>query len=653
MKKISHMLMALSAIAYIAGCTPTEEKGVKISSFGYDSEDSTRFIQAAFDSGKRKLILDKQAGPWYTLPLKMRSNTELIIEPGVELVAKRGAYKDLRDYLLELPYITNVVIRGGAGSTLRMWKKDYQGPDYKHGEWRYALRIFHADNVLVEGLTIAESGGDGIGVSGKDITIRNCVMDKNHRQGMSIFSAENLLVENCIMSNTTGTPPAAGVDFEPDKKVESLKNCVMRNCQFINNDGHGIEIFLNNLRSTSDDVSITFENCRTVGNKSGAHIWAVGSKRTVDFVGGKINFINCSFESSERPGIGIESLPDKAFDVSFENCIVSNVAENAGADVAVGVTNMELGAPEGLTLKNLKIFQTATNDYNWFSYAPQGIGPLPKRNSGDITVFSPGKAPERVTIDSKWIEKNMQSMNGGKPLPKRIGMAASLNADIVDKKPGELVPLAPITHIGGLKAVFYADRPGKVRFVARQVIRVAGRKPDTQPMVITQLDKNGKRGKSWRIARPADKSKEFTFDAPAKGFYALEVGAGGTRFQLEKSSVPVAIDVTTSSQTVAALRGNPFSLWFQALPKTFTIMLEGGTYYRFAYSLEDGSGKTVAERKIVEDTHLQTVTNPKTGGMYKVNLMRSPKATYDWIDLDLFGAPGFIFLTDEKYWRMK
>ena len=97
MKKISHMLMALSAIAYIAGCTPTEEKGVKISSFGYDSEDSTRFIQAAFDSGKRKLILDKQAGPWYTLPLKMRSNTELIIEPGVELVAKRGAYKDLRD----------------------------------------------------------------------------------------------------------------------------------------------------------------------------------------------------------------------------------------------------------------------------------------------------------------------------------------------------------------------------------------------------------------------------------------------------------------------------------------------------------------------------------------------------------------------------
>ena len=126
-----------------------------------------------------------------TLPLKMRSDTELILEPGVELLAKRGEYKGLRDYLLELPYCTNVTIRGGAGSTLRMWKKDYQGPDYKHGEWRYALRIFHCRNVLVEGLTIVESGGDGIGVTGTDITIRNCVCDRNHRQGMSVFNVKN------------------------------------------------------------------------------------------------------------------------------------------------------------------------------------------------------------------------------------------------------------------------------------------------------------------------------------------------------------------------------------------------------------------------------------------------------------------------------
>ena len=199
MKISASFLAALPFAIQVSGCACIPDEGVKISSFGYDPNDSTAFIQKAFDSGARKLVLDRQSGPWVTLPLKMRSNTELIIEPGVELVAKRGEYKGLRDYLLELPYCTNVTIRGGAGSTLRMWKKDYQGPDYKHGEWRYALRIFHCENVLVEGLNIVESGGDGIGVTGKNITIRKCVCDRNHRQGISVFSAENLLIEDTIL----------------------------------------------------------------------------------------------------------------------------------------------------------------------------------------------------------------------------------------------------------------------------------------------------------------------------------------------------------------------------------------------------------------------------------------------------------------------
>ena len=187
---------------------------VKVSDFGYDPSDSTRFLQQALDCGAEKVILDRQSGPWITQPLKMRSHTELVFEPGVELLAKRGAYKGLRDYLLELPYCTNVTIRGGAGSTMRMWKKDYQGPDYKHGEWRYALRIFHCENVLVEGLTIVESGGDGIGVTGRNITIRNCVCDRNHRQGISVFNVENLLIEDCVLRGTSGTAPQSGIDFE-------------------------------------------------------------------------------------------------------------------------------------------------------------------------------------------------------------------------------------------------------------------------------------------------------------------------------------------------------------------------------------------------------------------------------------------------------
>ena len=227
---------SVAFVGAVCACAVLSAAGrtVKVSDFGYDPEDSTRFLRQALESGAEKIVLDRQAGPWVTLPLKMRSNTELVFEPGVELLAKRGAYKALRDYLLELPYCTNVTIRGGAGATMRMWKKDYQGPDYVHGEWRYALRIFHCENVLVEGLTIVESGGDGIGVTGKNITIRKCVCDRNHRQGISVFSVENLLIEDCVLSNTSGTAPQSGIDFEPDHPNEILKNVVMRNCLSVN-----------------------------------------------------------------------------------------------------------------------------------------------------------------------------------------------------------------------------------------------------------------------------------------------------------------------------------------------------------------------------------------------------------------------------------
>ena len=43
---------------------------VKVSSFGFDPDDSTRFIQAAIDSGAEKVIFDKMPSPWVSLPLR-------------------------------------------------------------------------------------------------------------------------------------------------------------------------------------------------------------------------------------------------------------------------------------------------------------------------------------------------------------------------------------------------------------------------------------------------------------------------------------------------------------------------------------------------------------------------------------------------------
>src|SRR5574344_596730 len=111
----------------------------------------------------------------------------------------------------------------------------------------YAKR---SKNVRIEGLRFEESGGDGItiGAGCENFTIRDCICDRNFRQGISVLDSENLLIEGCSLINTAGTAPASGIDFEPDGAEEKLVNCVMRDCISTNNAGTGIDICLNNLK---------------------------------------------------------------------------------------------------------------------------------------------------------------------------------------------------------------------------------------------------------------------------------------------------------------------------------------------------------------------------------------------------------------------
>src|ERR1039458_585216 len=126
------------------------------------------------------------------------------------------------DSLLSATGQSNLVIRG-YGRTLRMQKRDYQNPPYSKAEWRMGIALRGCRHVLIEGLRVESTGGDGFYVDGggtfgwsEDITLRNCTAYDNHRQGLSVISVENLLVENCLFANTWGTAPEAGIDLEPD-----------------------------------------------------------------------------------------------------------------------------------------------------------------------------------------------------------------------------------------------------------------------------------------------------------------------------------------------------------------------------------------------------------------------------------------------------
>ena len=265
--------------------------------WGFNAADSTAALQAAFDSKAKRVIIPYMGRPWIVRPLMLRSNQEIDIAPGVVILAKRGEFKNLQDSLFTARDISNLTIRG-YGATLRMWKHDYQNPPYKKGEWRMGIEVQGAKNVLIEGLRVEDTGGDGFYIDGgssrlwsEDITIRDCVSENNHRQGISVISAVNLTVENCTFSDTNGTAPEAGIDLEPDAPNQRLENIVIRNSIFENNHGHEMLVYLNRLDGHSAPVSILFDHClarmkNPTGGWSGMAVGAVhdaGPQGIVEF----------------------------------------------------------------------------------------------------------------------------------------------------------------------------------------------------------------------------------------------------------------------------------------------------------------------------------------------------------------------------------
>ena len=648
--------ITVAAVACLCAVSTTEGQTVKVSDFGYDPQDSTSFLQKALDCGAEKVILDKQSGPWITLPLKMRSNTELVFEPGVELLAKRGEYKGIRDYLLELPYCTNVTIRGGAGATMRMWKQDYQGPDYKHGEWRYALRIFHCVNVLVEGLTIMESGGDGIGITGKDITIRKCVCDRNHRQGISVFSVENLLIEDCVLRGTSGTAPQSGIDFEPDHANEKLKNVVMRNCLSENNNGEGYQFYLGQLNSSSEDVSVTFENCRSVGNNSGTWLdLGVGRHQAVP-PKGFICYVNCTFERSKSNGISILGKPAGTILASFENCTVVNAATN-GTDAAVRIGSswgFDQPVTDDIRFENLIV--RLDDGREWLKCERSLLSPDPVTNiTGNARVVRNGGTEETVVFDAAWAEKYMKPKSN-RPLPKRALATKSVwrDAKIVDKKPEVAVELSRVWFPYGARYVFYVPSKGTIAFAgltrpskARDANLYV---PDSLKGAVKIQSVNG--GNIYTCDAPGKDGGDIVAVLPAAGFYTLSAKVTGGDFALVSSRVPVAADMRKGRGTMLFDGNNPATFWFDVSASGTVMLVRGGTYSKSCADVAvfDATGEKVMQTVANGDWNALYLPDKHVPGLWRVDLSRIKGKPYSFYALDMAVQPALFFLSPDKTW---
>ncbi|WP_149277099.1 3-coathanger stack domain-containing protein [Pareuzebyella sediminis] len=375
--KITHnirALLCLITLTLFGGHTMISQTTVKASSFGYSSTDATLALQKALNSNYDKVIIDYKSSGWNIGPLKLFdiSNKEIVFESGVVVRALKGRFKGSNDALLNLVRARNLKI-SGYGATFKMDKDELISYDSKT-EYRHSLQFTGGDNISVKGLTLEESGGDGVYITGSNVSVyaKNIVLEDlkvlNHaRDGISLISADGVLVKNCVFSGTKSNILGCGVNFEPNTSDQRLRNIVFKNSTIKNNHYYGIQVSLKHLTSSSNPIDITFEDCYLTNNfykntrNSPSEIRLGVGKSFNNAARGLITFDNTTIENVDHPVMSSRK-PSTAFMARFTNCDFLDISSTSVylETPSYSITSPPLG---GFEFNNVRVSGNTTDPF--------------------------------------------------------------------------------------------------------------------------------------------------------------------------------------------------------------------------------------------------------------------------------------------------
>jgi hypothetical protein len=243
---IGPVLATTSAFAQAGGCAEppssplvvnVKDKGAKGDGETDDSDAIRDAVGAVAGTGGTVFVPD---GVYMidavNKAIKLKSGMTLKLAPGAKL--KAFPNKERNYSIIDIASVADVTVTGG---TLEGERRDHQGKD---GEGGMGIRILRdAKRITVSGVTAQEMWGDGFYVKGaEDVKFCAVTAIHNRRQGMSIVEANGVLVTHSSFRDTRGTPPAAGIDLEPDRREQRIKNVRIVDSEFVNNEGEGIKL---------------------------------------------------------------------------------------------------------------------------------------------------------------------------------------------------------------------------------------------------------------------------------------------------------------------------------------------------------------------------------------------------------------------------
>ncbi|WP_394749394.1 fibronectin type III domain-containing protein [Spongiimicrobium salis] len=374
--------------------------GVRVSTFGFDRNDSTWALRNAMNSEHEVLIVDRQSTDWLVGPLTFRNirNKTIVFEPGVVLRARPGAFPNTGHRLFQMIECENIEIIGN-GATFRMNKSEYTS-----GEQRHALSIINSRNITVRDLTFRDSGGDGIYISrlndgdfNENITLENVQCINNRRQGLTVISVDGLTVRNSVFRDNIGTLPAAGVDLEPEGPLDRLQNILIENSSFTGNFGEGVLFSLSKTNSSSPPLDVTFRNITVSDNfsRSNSRRFPVEVKlgMSSEFlrpIRGTVVFDGLLVENSDWGAVWSKKTQN-AYHVTIRNATFRNISRGSN-DPVIHLGLLGYNTPNLPNLGGYD-FDNVTIDYDGVDPSIEIFGPRRDWDlidvTGDINVISP------------------------------------------------------------------------------------------------------------------------------------------------------------------------------------------------------------------------------------------------------------------------
>jgi parallel beta-helix repeat protein len=234
------------------------EPGVSVKTYGALGDgitNDTFAIQKALSQNENVFIPEGTYMIDPTKSLVLQSNQTLVLSPSAILAAIPCDYSFTS--VIKIAKVKNVTVTGGH----------IIGEGASHsgaiGEWGHGIFIADgASDVTVKDIVTSDCWGDGVYIGCgqnivKNVTLENVISYGNRRQGLSITNAEDVLINNCIFSDSYNKRP--GIDLEPCDNC-TVKDITINNTKCINNSGCGIQLMGCNEAVSDITISDSYFN---------------------------------------------------------------------------------------------------------------------------------------------------------------------------------------------------------------------------------------------------------------------------------------------------------------------------------------------------------------------------------------------------------